>query len=45
MLPKHLTALVHAALDSQAISNYLLGSVRFVVTNKVIFIRNLYAKY
>ena len=34
-----------SALGFQAISNYLLGSANFVVTNKVIFVRNLSAKY
>ena len=34
-----------AALGFQAIPNYLLGSAKFVVTNKVIFVRNLSAKY
>jgi len=33
------------ALGFQAISNFLLSSARFVVTNKVIFVRNLSAKY
>ena len=32
-----------SALDFQAISNFLLGSAKFVVTNKVIFVRNLSA--
>ena len=31
------------ALGFQAIPNYLLGSAKFVVTNKVIFVRNLSA--
>jgi len=34
-----------SALGFQAIPNYLLGSAKFVVTNKVIFVRNLSAKY
>jgi len=34
-----------AALGFQAISNYLLGYAKFEVTNKVIFVRNLSAKY
>ena len=33
-----------AALGFQAISNFLLSSARFVVTNKVILVRNLSAK-
>ena len=33
------------ALGFQAISNFLLSSASFVVTNKVIFVRNLSAKY
>ena len=34
-----------AALGFQAISIFLLSSAKFVVTNKVIFVRNLSAKY
>ena len=34
-----------AALGFQAISNFLLSSAKFVVTNKVIFVRNLSAKF
>jgi len=34
-----------SALGFQAISNYLLGSAKFVVTNNYIFDRNLTAKY
>ena len=30
-----------AALGFQSISNYLLGSAKFVVTNKVIFVRKI----
>jgi len=30
-----------SALGFQAISNYLLGSAKFVVTNKVIFVRKI----
>ena len=34
-----------AALGFQAISDFLLGSAKFVMTNKAIFVRNLTAKY
>ena len=34
-----------AALGFQAISNFLLSSARFVMTNKVIFVRNLSVKF
>ena len=33
------------ALGFQAISYFLLGSAKFVMTNKAIFVRNLSAKY
>ena len=33
------------ALVFQAISDFLLGSAKFVITNKAIFDRNLSAKY
>jgi len=33
------------ALGFQAISDFLLGSAKFVMTNKAIFVRNLSAKY
>ncbi len=34
-----------AALGFQAISDFLLGSLKFVMTNKAIFVRNLSAKF
>ena len=38
-------ALPTAALGFQAISDFLLGSAKFVMTNKAIFVCNLSAKY
>jgi len=34
-----------AALGFQAMTNFLLSSAKFVMTNKAIFVRNLSAKY